>query len=82
MDSQRKIPEYYCKHAEREWSPGLWRIMIESMMVAERREYLRENGLPGDKGKRLRWATHYVRPHPDIQDTVSTGFSTHASLQC
>ena len=25
-------------------------IMIENMIVAERSEYLREDGLPGDKG--------------------------------
>ena len=34
-------------------------IMIESMMVAERREYLREDGLPGDKGNGFRMGHTY-----------------------
>lgn len=46
-------------------------IMIESMMVAERREYLREDGLPGGQGKRLQDGPHiWSGPHPDIQDTA------------
>ena len=34
-------------------------IMIDSMMVAERREYLREDGLPGDKGNGFRMGHTY-----------------------
>ena len=34
-------------------------IMIESMMVAGRREYLREDGLPGDKGNGFRMGHTY-----------------------
>ena len=33
--------------------------MIESMTVAERREYLREDGLPGDKGNGFRMGHTY-----------------------
>jgi len=42
----------------------LMKIMIESMMVAERREYLREDGLPEDKGNGFSMATHMVRAAP------------------
>ena len=50
-----QLSEVLCKHAERENGlQDLMEIMIESMMVAERREYLREDGLPGDKGNGFR----------------------------
>ena len=42
----------------------LMEIMIESMMVAERREYLREDGLPGDKGNGFRMGHTYGQGVP------------------
>lgn len=49
--TKEQLSEVLCKHAERENGlQDLMEIMIESMMVAERREYLHEDGLPGDKG--------------------------------
>ena len=48
--TKEQLSEVLCKHAERENGlQDLMEIMIESMMVAERREYLRADGLPGDK---------------------------------
>ena len=70
--TKEQLSEVLCKHAERENGlQDLMEIMIESMMVAERREYLREDGLPGGQGKRLQNRPH-IRPgpHPDIQDTA------------
>lgn len=53
--TKEQLSEVLCKHAERENGlQDLMEIMIESMMVAERREYLREDGLPGDKGNGYR----------------------------
>ncbi len=53
--TKEQLSEVLCKHAERENGlQDLMEIMIESMMVAERREYLREDGLPGDKGNGFR----------------------------
>lgn len=37
----------------------LLEIMLESMMLSERREYLREDGLPGDKGNVFRLGHTY-----------------------
>ena len=55
-----QLSEVLCKHAERENGlQDLVEIMIESMMVAERREYLREDGLPGDKGNGFRMGDTY-----------------------
>ncbi len=70
--TKEQLSEVLCKHAERENGlQDLMEIMIESMMVAERREYLREDGLPGDKGKRLQDGPYiWSGPHPDIQDTA------------
>ena len=53
--TKEQLSEALCKHAERENGlQDLMEIMIESMMVAERREYLREDSLPGDKGNGFR----------------------------
>ena len=70
--TKEQLSEVLCKHAERENGlQDLMEIMIESMMVAERREYLREDGLPGGQGKRLQDGPHiWSGPHPDIQDTA------------
>ena len=55
-----QLSEVLCKHAERENGlQDLVEIMIDSMMVAERREYLREDGLPGDKGNGFRMGHTY-----------------------
>lgn len=46
--TKEQISEVLCKHAERENGlQDLMEIMIESMMVAERREYLHEDGAAG-----------------------------------
>ena len=58
--TKEQVSEVLCKHSEREnglQDPMV--IMIESMMVAERREYLREDGLPGDKGNGFRMGRTY-----------------------
>ena len=58
--TKEQLSEVLCKHAERENGlQDLLEIMIESMMVAERREYLREDGLPGDKGNGFRTGHTY-----------------------
>ena len=58
--TKEQLSEVLCKHAERENGlQDLMEIMIESMMVAERREYLREDGLPGDKGNGFRMGHTY-----------------------
>ena len=60
--TKEQLSEVLCKHAERENGlQDLMEIMIESMMVAERREYLREDGLPGDKGNGFRMGHTYQR---------------------
>ena len=58
--TKEQLSEVLCKHAERENGlQDLMEIMIESMMVAERREYLRADGLPGDKGNGFRMGHTY-----------------------
>lgn len=58
--TKEQLSEVLCKHAERENGlQDLMEIMIESMMVAERREYLHEDGLPGDKGNGFRMSHTY-----------------------
>ena len=53
--TKEQLSEVLCKHAKRENGlQDLMEIMIESMMVAERREYLHEDGLLGDKGNGFR----------------------------
>ena len=60
--TKEQLSEVLCKHAERENGlQDLMEIMIESMMVAERREYLHEDGLPGDKGNGFRMGHTYGR---------------------
>lgn len=56
MDFKKKqLSELICKHSEKDNGlQDLMEIMIESMMVAERREYLHEDDLPGDKGNGFR----------------------------
>ncbi|MDD6364961.1 MAG: transposase [Bacteroidales bacterium] len=63
--TKEQLSEVLCKHAERENGlQGLMEIMIDSMMVAERREYLREDGLPGDKGNGFRMGHTYGQGRP------------------
>ena len=53
--TKEQLSEVLCKHAERENGlQDLMEIMLERMMVAERREYLREDSHPGDK-----WGRYY-----------------------
>lgn len=53
--TKEQLSELICKHSEKENGlQDLMEIMIESMMVTERREYLHEDGLPGDKGNGFR----------------------------
>ena len=49
--TKEQLSELICKHSERENGlHDLLEIMLESIMVSERREYLREEGLRGTKG--------------------------------
>ena len=58
--TKEQLSEVLCKHAERENGlQDLMEIRSESMMVAERREYLREEGLTGDKGNGFRMGHTY-----------------------
>lgn len=53
--TKEQLSELICKHSERENGlQDLMEIMLESMMVSERREYLREEGLRGNKGNGYR----------------------------
>ena len=57
---KEQLSEVLCKHAERENGlQDLMEIMIESMMVAERRDNLHEDGLSGDKGNGVRMGHTY-----------------------
>ena len=48
--TKEQFSELICKHSERENGlQDLMEIMLESLMVSERREYLREEGLSGNK---------------------------------
>ena len=48
--TKEQLSELKCKHSERENGlQYLMEIMLESLMVSERREYLREEGLSGNK---------------------------------
>ena len=48
--TKEQLSELICKHSERENGlQDLLEIMLESMMVSERREYLRENSASGNK---------------------------------
>ena len=48
--TKEQLPELICKHSERENGlQNLLEILLESMMVSERREYLRENATSGNK---------------------------------
>ncbi len=53
--TKEQLSELICKHSERENGiQDLMEIMLESLMVSERREYLHEEGLPGNKGNGYR----------------------------
>ena len=53
--TKEQLSELICKHSERENGlHDLLEIMLESIMVSERREYLREEGLRGTKGNGYR----------------------------
>jgi len=44
--TKEQLSELICKHSERENGlQDLLEILLESMMVSERREYLRENSI-------------------------------------
>ena len=46
--TKEQLSELICKHSERENGlQDLLEILLESMMVSERREYLRENSTSG-----------------------------------
>ena len=46
--TKEQLSELICKHTEKENGlQDLMEIMLESLMVSERREYLREEGLSG-----------------------------------
>ena len=63
--TKEQISEVLCKHAERENGlQDLLEMMIEGMMVAERREYLREGSAPGNKGNGYRPGHTYSRIRP------------------
>ena len=48
--TKEQLSELICKHTEKENGlHDLMEIMLESLMVSERREYLREEGLSGNK---------------------------------
>lgn len=56
--SKVQISEVMCKHAEKENGlQDLFEFMLESMMIAERREFLSQN--PGNKGNGYRPGTTY-----------------------
>ena len=58
--TKEQLSELICKHSERENGlQDLLEIMLESMMLSERREYLREDCLPGDKGNDFRLGHTY-----------------------
>ena len=47
---KKQLSELICKHTEKENGlQDLMEIMLESLMVSERREYLREESLSGNK---------------------------------
>ena len=48
--TKEQLSELICKHTEKENGlQDLMEIMLESRMVSERREYLQEEGLAGNK---------------------------------
>lgn len=48
--TKEQLSELICKHTEKENGlQDLMEIMIESLMVSERREYLQEEGIAGNK---------------------------------
>lgn len=48
--TKEQLSELICKHSERENGlQDLLEILLKSMMVSERREYLRENSVSGNK---------------------------------
>ena len=52
--TKEQLSELICKHSERENGlQDLLEILLESMMVSERREYLRENSTSGNKCQRI-----------------------------
>ncbi len=58
--TKEQLSEVLCKHAERENGlQDLLEIMIESMMVAERCEYTREDTVSGNKGNGYRMGHTY-----------------------
>ena len=56
--TKEQLSEVLCKHAERENGlQDLMEIMIESMMVADDREYLRKDGQGRARTSQGCWAT-------------------------
>ena len=59
--TKEQLSELICKHSERENGfQDLMEMMMEGLMVSERRAYLREEGLSGNK-------CNGYRPDPDIR---------------
>lgn len=46
-----------------------WRLLLESMMVSERREYLQGNTASGNKYNGFDRGIVTVRPYADVPDT-------------
>lgn len=63
--TKEQLSELISKHTEKENGlQDLMEIMLESMMVSERREYLREEGLSGNKCNGYRPGGHTVTAGP------------------
>ena len=62
--TKEQLSELICKHTEKENGlQDLMEIMLESLMVSERREYLQEEGLAGNKCKIRRRSASGLRAH-------------------
>ena len=60
MLTKEQLSELICKHSERENGlQDLLEILLESMMLSERREYLRENSASGNKCNGFRQGHSY-----------------------
>ena len=65
--TKEQLSELICKHSERENGlQDLLEILLESMMVSERREYLRENSTSGNKCNGFRPGHSYGHGYHEI----------------
>ena len=82
--TKEQISELMCKHAEREHGlHDIFEIMLESMMAAERSEFLHDMR-DGNKGTAIVWATPTGRDgswSSGYRETV-TATSIRRYLQC